>query len=127
MKKELKADIAWGGGIVILALLATLAHQRGLIGEDTATRITLGATGIMLAWYGNRMPKTVFKGEDARKVTRVAGWSMALSGLIYAILWAFAPFWIALIGGCGAIIVGIAVTFAYCRSLRPKTDPARIG
>ena len=127
MKKELKADIAWGGGIVLLSLAATAALQLGHLDEDSVIRIVLGATGIMLAWYGNRMPKAVVAGEAARKVTRVAGWSMAVSGLIYAILWAVAPYSVALVGGCGAIIAGIAVTFAYCRSLRPKTGAARIG
>ena len=49
---------------------------------------------------------------------------MALSGLAYAGLWVFAPFNVALIGGCGAIILGIAVTFFYCLSLRSGAKAA---
>ena len=56
----------------------------------------------------------------ARRVNRVAGWSMAISGLTYAALWAFAPFPAALIGGCGAVIAGMAVTLGYCLSLRAR-------
>lgn len=124
MKKELKADIAWGGGIVAVALVATLARQLDYIDGDSATRIVLGVTGIMLAWYGNRMPKALVTDACERRVTRVAGWSMALSGLVYASLWAFAPITVALVGGCGAVIAGIAVTMAYARSLRSKAKAA---
>lgn len=121
MKKELKADIAWAGGIIGLALAATVARQLGSIDSESVTRITLGVTGLMLAWYGNRMPKLFVRGGCEREVTRVAGWSMALSGLIYAGLWAFAPMSVALVGGCGAILIGIAITIGYRRSLRSKT------
>lgn len=57
----------------------------------------------------------------AQQVTRVGGWSLAISGLIYAALWAFAPFQTAVVGGCAAIIIGMAVTFGYCIRLRSKT------
>lgn len=124
MTKDLKTDIAWGLGIVVLALLATGARTLGWIDDDTATRIVLCATGLMVAFFGNRMPKTWVPSETARRVTRVGGWSLALSGLVYAALWAFAPFQLALIGGCGAIILGIAVTVAYCLSLRGKATAA---
>ena len=57
---------------------------------------------------------------SARQVQRVGGWSLVLSGLVYAGLWAFAPMNVALIGGCGAVLLGIAVTIAYCVSVRKK-------
>ena len=47
----------------------------------------------MIAWYGNRMPKAVVPDACARQATRVGGWSMALSGLVYAGLWAQSPMW----------------------------------
>jgi uncharacterized membrane protein len=64
------------------------------------------------------MPKTFVPSAYTRSVNRVAGWSLAISGLIYALLWAFAPFQVALIGGCGAIIAGMVVTLGYCLSRR---------
>ncbi|HEX8668136.1 MAG TPA: ammonium transporter [Allosphingosinicella sp.] len=124
MTRELTADIAWGGGIVLLALAATGALQLKYIDADSATRIVLGATGLMLAWYGNRMPKAVLRDACARQVMRVGGWSTALSGLVYAGLWAFAPMPVALVGGCGAVIAGIAVTIGYHRALRAKAKAA---
>ena len=124
MKKQLIADLTWGVGIVVLALGATYARKLGYIEGETVTRLVLGATGLMVAWFGNRMPKTFVPSARARQAQRVGGWSMALSGLAYAGLWAFAPFDVALIGGCGAILVGIAVTVGYCLSVRDRANAA---
>lgn len=124
MNKELKANLAWAGGVIALALGATLARQLNYIDDDTVTRIVLGATGVMVAWYGNRMPKAVVSGTAARQANRVAGWSMALSGLVYAGLFAFAPLTVAVVGGCGAIMAGMAVTILYCLALRSKARAA---
>lgn len=124
MNKELIAGLAWGGGIIALALGATLARELGYIDGDTVTRVVIGINGLMIAWYGNRMPKAFVPSAGARQVTRVGGWSMVLSGLVYAGLWAFAPIPVAIIGGCGAVVAGIAVTLGYCLSLRAKAKSA---
>lgn len=124
MSKDLIQDIASGVGIVVLALGASFARQQGYIDNDTTIRIVLGAIGLQIAWFGNRMPKRIAPSAKAAQVQRVGGWSLALSGLVYAGLWAFAPIPVALIGGCGAVIVGIAVTFGYCLSVRDKANAA---
>jgi peptidoglycan/LPS O-acetylase OafA/YrhL len=123
MIRETKADLASGAAIILLALGATAARQFNYIDSDLVTRIVLCAIGLQLAWYGNRMPKVYVPEELARKVTRVGGWSLALSGLVYAGLWVFAPFDVALWVGCGAVVAGIIVTIAYGRSLRSKVRP----
>ena len=123
-KKEIVLGLAWGGGIIALALLATLARQLGYMDGDTVTRLVIGVNGLMIASYGNRMPKTLAPTATARRVNRVAGWSLALSGLVYAGLWASAPIPVAVAGGCAAVIAGIAVTAGYCLSLRSKGNTA---
>ena len=120
MNKELIGGLAWGGGIIALALGATFARKLGYVDGDTVTRVVIGINGLMIAWYGNRMPKAFAPSAQARQVARVGGWSMVLSGLVYAGLWAFAPIPLAVAGGCGAVIAGIAVTLGYCLSLRAK-------
>lgn len=124
MNKEMVGSLAWAGGLIGLALVATFARQQGYIEGDTVQRLVMGATGLMVAWYGNRMPKTFAPSATAHRVTRVGGWSMALSGLVYAGLWAFAPFDVAVLLGCSAIVAGIMVTIAYCLSLRAMTEAA---
>ena len=121
MNKDVMGSLAWGVGLVALALGATFARELGYIDRDAVTRIVMGATGLMVAWFGNRMPKAFVASAAGRKVTRVGGWSMALSGLVYAGLWAFAPFDVAVLFGCGAVASGIALTVAYSLALRSQT------
>jgi hypothetical protein len=124
MTKDLINSLAWGGGIVVLALMASLARNLGYIDQETTLRIVLGATGLMIASFGNRIPKQFVPGPGARKAQRVAAWSMVLSGLVYAGAFVFAPIATAMMVGSGAVILGIAVTFAYCLSLRTRARAA---
>ena len=121
MKKDLMISVGWGLAIVILALVASYARRNGMIGQEAVERLVLGATGLMIAAFGNRMPKAFAPTATAQQVTRVGGWSLAISGLVYAALWAFAPFQVALVGGCAAIIVGMVVTVGYCLRMRART------
>ena len=127
MNKDLIGNLAWAGGIVALALAATFARNQGYIDQEVVKRIVIGATGLMIAWQGNRLPKTVLPTAHARQAQRVAGWSLAVSGLIYAALWAFAPIDVAVIGGCGAVLAGILITIGYCLSLRSKVKAGQGG
>jgi hypothetical protein len=121
--KELTACLVWAGGMMALALGATFAHKLGYINGDTVTRMVTGVTGLWMAWYGNSMPKAMVQVRipaGARQARRVASWSLVLSGLVYAGLWAFAPIPVAVTVGSGAVVAGIAVTFGYCLSLRDR-------
>nr|WP_298127545.1 hypothetical protein [uncultured Pseudoxanthomonas sp.] len=120
MNREVLTSLAWGIGIVVLALCATFARSRGYIDGEMVDRIVMGAVGLMVAWFGNQMPKRFVPSARARQAQRVAGWSMALSGLVYAGFWIAAPKDVAVIGGSLAVLLGIAVTAAYCFSLRNK-------
>ncbi len=124
MNKEVTAALAWAGGIIALALAATFARKLGYVDGDTVTRVVIGTNGLMIAWYGNRMPKALAPSASARQVARVGGWSMVLSGLVYAGLWAFAPIPVAVAVGCGAVVAGMAVTLGYCLSVRAKAKAA---
>ncbi len=120
MNKEWIAGLAWGGGIVLVALGASHARQLGYIDSETVTRLVIGLNGLMIAWYGNRMPKAFAPTAKARQVARIGGWSMVLSGIVYAGLWAFAPMPVAVALGCAAVGAGIVVTIGYCLALRSK-------
>jgi hypothetical protein len=124
MNKELIPSLAWGGGIIAVALGATFARKLGYIDGDTVTRVVIGLTGLMIVANGNRLPKVVVPNAYAQRARRVAGWSLVLSGLVYAGVWAVAPIQVAIWGGCGAVVAGIAVTLGYCLSLRAKANAA---
>ncbi|QDX28361.1 ammonium transporter [Sphingomonas suaedae] len=106
--------------MIVLALGLSSARSAGQIDHDTVTRIILGATGLMVVWFGNMMPKRFVPSEVARRVHRVGGWSMVISGLIYAGAFAWLPIQTAVFVGCGAIIAGLAITLGYCQSVRTK-------
>jgi hypothetical protein len=125
MNKELIGNFAWAGGIVVVALVGSLARKLGYMDGETVTRVVIGLNGLMIAWQGNRLPKTFVPGAGARRARRVAAWSLVLSGLVYAGLFAFAPIPVAVVGGVGAVAAGIAVTLGYCLSLRTKTKAAQ--
>ena len=118
--KEIQAGLIWGFGLVALALVGTLARKAGYIDQDTVKRLVACTTGLWLAWYGNRMPKTLVPGTWARKARRFSAWSMVVSGLVYAGLWLFAPLPAAATGGMAALVTGIAVTLGYCLTLRRR-------
>lgn len=120
MNSETKISLAWGVGIVVLALGLSSARSAGHIEPDTVTRIVLGAIGLMVAWFGNMMPKRFVPSELARKVHRVGGWSLVISGLIYAGAFAVLPIQTAVFVGGGAVVAGLALTIGYCQSLRTK-------
>jgi hypothetical protein len=122
--KEIKAGLAWGGSVLVVALCAVVARKLGYIDSDTVTRVLFGTNGLMVAWYGNRIPKSVVSSAQARQAQRVAGWSMLLSGLLYAGLWAFAPMPVATTVGTGVILAGVAVTLGYCVARRPNAKAA---
>ncbi len=120
MKKELAVALAWGGGMVLLALGAMFARNQGYIDQDTVLRVVIGINGLMIAYYGNRAPKAVAPSACARQIARVSGWSSVLSGLVYAGFWAFAPIPLAITVGTGAVAAGMIVTLGYCFWLRAR-------
>lgn len=124
MKKDLIGSFAWGGVILAIALAGSFARKMGYLDHDTVIRVVVGLNGLMIAWMGNRMPKTFVPSANARQARRVAAWSLVISGLIYAGLWAFAPIPVAIAVGSAAVIAGIVVTIGYCLSLKAKARTA---
>ncbi len=70
------------------------------------------------------MPKALVPSACARKVMRVGGWAMVLSGLVYAALFAFAPIQLAVTVGAGAVVTAVALTLGYSLRLRTKAKAA---
>ncbi|WP_284734398.1 ammonium transporter [Sphingosinicella terrae] len=125
MKKELLTGLAWGGGIVLLALAASFARDQGHIDQDSVLRIVIGMNGLMIAFYGNRAPKVVAPTACAQRIARVSGWAFVLSGLLYAALWAFAPIPVAIWLGTAAVATGMVVTLGYCLWARARLAAER--
>jgi hypothetical protein len=113
-QKEVALALAWGAIFIPLALGLREARQHGYVDPETVTRVVSALNGLMIAWYGNRMPKDFVPSARARQVRRFGGWSLSLSGLAFIALCAFAPMPLALQLGAGVLLAGIALSFGYC-------------
>lgn len=120
INRDFVANIAWGLAIVLIAGVGVVLRRLGLVDPETVTRTVIGANGLMIAWMGNRMPKSFVPSACARRVRRVGGWSLALSGIVYAGLFAFAPLSVAYVGGAAAVFGGVAFTMGYCFLMRAR-------
>ena len=120
MMKEFRVALAWGGGILVLALGAKFAFNQGYIDRDTMLRILIGINGLMIIYYGNLVPKKIAPNGNVRQVMRVSGWSQVLSGLVYTGLWAFAPIPVAATVGTAAVASSLIVIFGYCLWMRAQ-------
>jgi hypothetical protein len=120
MKKDILISLAWAGALILTALAATFARKLGYIDGDTVLRV-VAMNGLMVAYYGNLIPKKVVPNAHARSVNRFAGWMLVLTGLAYAGFWAFAPIPVASVFGTGALAGGMVLTFIYFLWLRGRT------
>ncbi len=109
-------------GILILAAAGGLryAEGAGMVGAEGARRTLQILIGLGLAAYANLMPKRIGRARGspqaeafAQAALRVGGWSLALAGLAYAGLWAFAPLAIADIASMAVVAAALAVTIGY--------------
>jgi hypothetical protein len=118
MNSDITKSLIVAGSLIGVGLAATVARQQGLIDSETVQRLTMGAIGLMVVWYGNRAPKAFVPSALGRRITRFTGWSMTLSGLVYAGTWAFAPLPVAMTIGTGAVAISLIASVAYCLWLR---------
>ena len=123
MKKDILAGLAFAGGMLLLALAAKYAHAHGYIGDDATIRV-IAMNGLMIAYFGNLVPKKIAPNACARQAMRFSGWSLVLSGFVYAGLWAFAPIPVAVTFGTAAVFAGVVATLGYCMWLdaRARTN-----
>jgi hypothetical protein len=84
----------------LLILVAALALKRAaafhLVSGDIPMRGVQTIMGLLLAFYGNAIPKNVLRfreGEGGRiqSLRRTSGWLLTVAGLGYAAIWASAP------------------------------------
>jgi hypothetical protein len=87
--------------LIALGLALAYARAKGLLdkGDNSLVSRVFGiATGLVLAYYGNVIPKrsacvNPVSASAARRqrLLRFSGWAFTLAGLAYAAIWAFAP------------------------------------
>jgi hypothetical protein len=120
INNEILVGLVCAGAMLLISVTTKLAHDHGLVDGDVVQR-AIGMNGLLVAFLGNRVPKRVVRSTCARQSMRVSGWSLVLSGLLYAGLWAFAPISVAVAYGTAALFAGIIFTLCYCVWLDGRT------
>ena len=119
MTTRMTSNLALAGLLIAVSVGLAYLHRIGAVGAEAPARGAMALTGILLAVYGNVIPKSVSrlsaKGESLQRVT---GWATVISGLGYAAIWAFAPIEIAAVASMAAVAIGFVVVLGYCVWLR---------
>ena len=93
----------------------------GTLGADVPVRAMMIVNALLLAYYGNAIPKAVLPTATARAAKRFAGWVFVLAGLSSAALWSLAPIDIATPASLAIIASAVALAFGYCLVNRTTT------
>jgi peptidoglycan/LPS O-acetylase OafA/YrhL len=94
--KSLLSSIVVALLIGIMAFALERASVSHMISGDTRTRALEMLMGLMIAYYGNAIPKNLprFREDQSGRVLalqRTIGWLLTAGGLGFAVVWATAP------------------------------------
>jgi len=107
-------------GVVIAALIFAVtlglnwAEAQGLVGADISVRASIVLAGLVLAYYGNEVPKVIVHSERARAARRFSGWVFALAGLGSAAGGVLLPTDMAINAELAVVGGGLMLVVAYC-------------
>jgi drug/metabolite transporter (DMT)-like permease len=114
MTQRITGNLTLAFTLLTVAAGLTYARRMGWVDIDLPARGTMIASGMLVAIYGNAIPKAIrATSPGARSVQRVAGWAFVLSGLAYAAIWAFAPLPIAPDLSMSVLGAALAGVFGY--------------
>lgn len=126
---NLAFDIGLAALLIALSLLTAFARQLGISDDpDTGIRLVNIVIGLVLARYGNVVPRQLVRYEPdsdrparRRACLRFCGWAFALGGLVYAAIWATFPiddaaFWSLFPVGGAMLAVGGRILLAKRRA-----------
>lgn len=118
--KRLGFALALAAGFLAVSAGLRYLAVAGVIEATTATRAIQVLIGLGLAAYANFLPKQLGRAAGsveaqarAQTAVRVGGWSMALGGLAYAALWAFAPLEVADVVSIPVVAVATLTTLVF--------------
>jgi hypothetical protein len=119
MTTRITSNLALAGLLIAVSVGLAYLRRLGVVGAEAPARGAMVLTGILLAVYGNVIPKSVSrlsaKGESLQRAT---GWATVISGIGYAAIWEFAPIEIAAVASMAAVAIGFVFVVAYCMWLR---------
>ena len=97
--RSIAGALVVAGAMLAVAIGFRIANAYGAeIDHDTRTRVVTAMFGLMVAWFGNMIPKTVTPLEQLRcdparyeARQRRAGWAFVLAGIGWSLSWLLLP------------------------------------
>lgn len=132
--KHVAFSLKLAGVLIGVCLLMTLGRSEGLISQGWVERAYGILLGLLMAAYGNAIPKftgtpptSIDEAHIAQSLRRVSGWTLTLGFLLSAGLWAFAPRDVAQIGSivCGGLTGVVVFGFTIGKYIQCQNARAR--
>ena len=101
-------------GLIAISLTLAWAGRVGYVEGDWPTRITMILSTLMIAYFGNMIPKAIKRTANARAASRLTGWAFVIAGLAAAALWGFAPLDLAMPASIAIIGATVVLVLGYC-------------
>ena len=120
--KHLAQGAILAAGLIAISLALAWQARAGTVPGDWPTRITMILSALMIAYYGNMIPKMILRTDAARAARRFAGWAFVLAGLGSAALWAASPLDVAMPASIALIGGTLILVVAHCVLSRSPSD-----
>lgn len=125
-KEALRFSVAGAAAMIAMSLGVFAARAVGLIdaaNSDLGLRLAGVASGLIIAGFGNVIPKRLVRfdpADPARKLAlqRFTGWVIVLAGLANALIWALAPMDRAALWSMAPLLGALALVIARCTRWR---------
>lgn len=111
---KIAQSLAVAAAMIAVSFAVASGVMSGALGADAPVRAMMIVNALLLAFYGNAIPKAVLRTAPARAARRFAGWVFVLAGLASAALWAVAPLDVATPTSLTVIAGAIVLAFGYC-------------
>jgi hypothetical protein len=115
---KLVTAIAIASTLIAVTLGMNWAEAEGLVGGDMAVRTVIVLAGLVIAWYGNEVPKAIVRSERARTAKRFSGWVFTLAGLGSAAGGVLLPIDMAVTAELVVVGGGLLLVVFYCLATR---------
>ena len=113
--KAIRTAVGMAGAILVSSAALVLMRKLGAIDHETSTRLLAAGFGLIVAFQGNAIPKTLTalradRNREARAQAcrRRTGWTFLIAGLGYSAVWLLLPLPLAVPVSMAVIVTGVA-------------------
>jgi len=130
--KPILSGIIFGLLFLVVALTLKWAAAHHIVSSDMPVRGIEVLMGLMIAFYGNAIPKTLLRfregkveGGRTQSLRRTIGWLLTVGGLGFAAVWASAP--LSKAAGWSMAVIGTAIGLIVVSIVRTHMAQRRTG